>query len=181
MVTKFYDRICFECAESGGESSSPVRHGGDHPEGRPHPALPEAGTPPNIFAMFPSDHHKFPALFGAAPEDRPQGKNCALLWEFPGGKIEPVEQAQACVIRECREELDVTLRVIRRYGEVVCDYPDRTVDLQFFVCEIAQGEPRRKEHAALAWAHPQELAGYSFCPADAKMLREYGIVDALRT
>ena len=112
---------------------------------------------------------------------RPEGKNCALLWEFPGGKIEPGEQAEACVIRECREELDVTLRVIRRYGEVVCDYPDRTVDLQFFVCEIAQGEPRRKEHAALAWAHPQELAGYSFCPADAKMLREYGIVDALRT
>jgi len=112
---------------------------------------------------------------------RPEGKNCALLWEFPGGKIEPGEQAEACVIRECREELDVMLRVIRRYGEVVCDYPDRTVDLQFFVCEIAQGEPRRKEHAALAWAHPQELAGYSFCPADAKMLREYGIVDALRT
>ncbi len=112
---------------------------------------------------------------------RPEGKNCALLWEFPGGKIEPGEQAEACVIRECREELDVMLRVIRRYGEVVCDYPDRTVDLQFFVCEIAQGEPRRKEHAALAWAHPQELAGYSFCTADAKMLREYGIVDALRT
>ena len=112
---------------------------------------------------------------------RPEGKNCALLWEFPGGKIEPGEQAEACVIRECREELDVMLRVIRRYGEVVCDYPDRTVNLQFFVCEIAQGEPRRKEHAALAWAHPQELAGYSFCPADAKMLREYGIVDALRT
>ncbi len=112
---------------------------------------------------------------------RPEGKNCALLWEFPGGKIEPGEQAEACVIRECHEELDVMLRVIRRYGEVVCDYPDRTVDLQFFVCEIAQGEPRRKEHAALAWAHPQELAGYSFCPADAKMLREYGIVDALRT
>ena len=112
---------------------------------------------------------------------RPEGKNCALLWEFPGGKIEPGEQAEACVIRECREELDVMLRVIRRYGEVVCDYPDRTVDLQFFVCEIEQGEPRRKEHAALAWAHPQELAGYSFCPADAKMLREYGIEDALRT
>ena len=84
------------------------------------------------------------------------------------------------MIRECREELGVTLRVIRRHGGVECAYPDRIVNLQFFVCEIQEGEPARREHAALAWVAPEELRDYALCPADAMMLRERGIEDAFR-
>ena len=110
---------------------------------------------------------------------RPEGKNCALLWEFPGGKTEPGERAEDCVVRECREELGVALRVIRRHAEVTYAYPDRTVRITFFVCET-EDVPRRKEHAALAWVAPGEVSGYALCPADAEMVRTAGLADALR-
>ena len=110
---------------------------------------------------------------------RPRGKSCALLWEFPGGKTEPGESEEDCVRRECREELGVELRVIAKYWEVVTRDGGRAVRLTFFVCELEEGEPRRREHAALAWAFPQNLGGYAFCPGDDRMLRERGLKDAL--
>lgn len=103
---------------------------------------------------------------------RPQGKSCELLWEFPGGKIEPGETAEQCIVRECQEELGVTLRVFRKLTEVSHDYPGRTVNLHFFICEIATGELTRHEHSAFKWITAEETSDYTFCPADAKMLAE---------
>ena len=97
-------------------------------------------------------------------------------WEFPGGKVEPGESAEDCVVRECREELGVTLRVLRRHAFVVRD----DVRLIFFVCEIAQGEPECREHSEIAWVSPEALDGYAFCPADAEMLRGTGVRGALQ-
>ena len=57
---------------------------------------------------------------------RPKGKNCELLWEFPGGKIESGETAEACIVREIQEELGVTLRVLRKFTDVICEYPEQT-------------------------------------------------------
>lgn len=101
---------------------------------------------------------------------RPKGKNCELLWEFPGGKIEHGETAEQCIVRECMEELGVTLRVLRKLTEVTYDYPDCTVHLHFFITEIASGELTKKEHNAFKWIMPDEVNDYTFCPADAKML-----------
>lgn len=101
---------------------------------------------------------------------RPKGKNCELLWEFPGGKIEPGETAEQCIIRECQEELGVTLRVIRKLTEVTHKYPDQTVHLQFFITEIESGKLIRKEHASFKWITPVEASEYSFCPADEQIL-----------
>lgn len=101
---------------------------------------------------------------------RPRGKSCELLWEFPGGKIEQGETAEECIVRECQEELGVTLRVLRKFTEVTYDYPGRTVHLHFFITEITSGELMQKEHVALAWIKPDEVGNYTFCPADAKML-----------
>ena len=70
---------------------------------------------------------------------RPKGKNCELLWEFPGGKIEPGETGEQCIVREIQEELGVTLRVLRKLTDVVYEYPDRTVHLHFYVTEIESG------------------------------------------
>ena len=110
---------------------------------------------------------------------RPQGKNCAGLWEFPGGKTEPGEDAEACIVRECREELGLCLRVLRRWAEVEHAYPSFTVHLTFFVCEIAAGEVRPAEHAAVRWITPEEAEAYAFCPADAKMLSQTDLASAL--
>jgi len=103
---------------------------------------------------------------------RPQGKSCELLWEFPGGKIEPGETAEDCIVRECQEELGVTLRVLRRLTEVSHDYPGWTVNLHFFICEIAAGELTKNEHSAFKWITSEETSDYTFCPADAKMIAE---------
>lgn len=101
---------------------------------------------------------------------RPEGKNCALLWEFPGGKIESGETGEDCIVRECAEELDLSLRVIRKLTDVIMDYPEKTVHLHFYLCEIEGGGPVLKEHNSCAWIRPEEVNGYSFCPADRKML-----------
>ena len=68
--------------------------------------------------------------------------------------------------------MTVTLRVERELTDVVFEYPDRTVHLHFYLCDIAAGSPERKEHNALAWILPDEIGQYEFCPADAKMLAE---------
>ena len=104
---------------------------------------------------------------------RPKGKNCELLWEFPGGKIEHGETGEQSIIRECLEELGITLRVLRKLTDVTYDYPDCTVHLQFFITEVVSGEFSRKEHNAFAWITAEELERYQFCPADAKMLEKY--------
>ncbi|NLJ65415.1 MAG: 8-oxo-dGTP diphosphatase MutT [Christensenellaceae bacterium] len=102
---------------------------------------------------------------------RPADKNCGLLWEFPGGKIEVGESGEQCVIRECYEELGIMLRVECELTDVVYKYPDRTVHIYFYLCEIVSGVPKNKEHNAIAWITPNELRQYKFCPADAKMLK----------
>lgn len=101
---------------------------------------------------------------------RPEGKNCELLWEFPGGKIEIGETAEQCIIRECLEELGVIIRVHKRLTEVTYDYPNYRVHIHFFICDVVDGELTMKDHNALAWITLDDICMYSFCPADAKML-----------
>lgn len=108
---------------------------------------------------------------------RPEGKDCALLWEFPGGKLESNETAEQCLVRECHEELDITLLVSRKFTEVVYDYPERTIHLHFFVAKIKDGHPTKIEHNDFAWITSEEIQQYSFCPADNKMLLNNNIDD----
>ena len=102
---------------------------------------------------------------------RPKGKNCELLWEFPGGKIESGETVEACIVREIQEELGVTLRILQKFTDVIYEYPDKTVHLHFFLAEIASGELTCKEHNALAWITADEIGNFQFCPADDSMIR----------
>jgi len=101
---------------------------------------------------------------------RSANKNCGLLWEFPGGKVEAGETGEECIVRECQEELGVILRVEREYTDIIYEYPDRTVHLHFYLCEIVSGTLENKEHSAIAWITPAEVAQYAFCPADQKMI-----------
>ena len=97
---------------------------------------------------------------------RPKNKARGLLWEYVGGKVEPGETKQEALIRECREELDVTITVGDVFMDVVHEYPDITVHLTLFHASIAEGTIRLIEHNAVAWITPAEIPDYDFCPAD---------------
>ena len=101
---------------------------------------------------------------------RPVHKARGLLWEFVGGKVEPGETKEQALIRECQEEMDVTLSVGDVFMDVVHEYPDLTVHLTLFIAMIAEGEPQKLEHNDIQWIAPSEIPNYGFCPADEEIL-----------
>ena len=103
---------------------------------------------------------------------RPAHKARGLLWEFVGGKVEPGETKVQALIRECREELAVTLRVGEVFLDVVHEYPDITVHLTLFHAAIAEGTPQMLEHHDIQWITPKQIPEYDFCPADDEILRK---------
>lgn len=103
---------------------------------------------------------------------RPETKSCALLWEFVGGKVEPGETKEQALIRECQEELAVTLSVGDVFTDVIHEYPDITVHLTLFNATIAEGVPQKLEHNDIKWITPAEIPDYNFCPADKEILEK---------
>ena len=101
---------------------------------------------------------------------RPAHKARGLLWEFVGGKVEEGETKQQALIRECREEIAVTLDVGEIFMDVTHEYPDLTVHLTLFNATIAEGEPQMLEHVDIRWITPCEIPEYDFCPADVEIL-----------
>ena len=102
---------------------------------------------------------------------RPPEKARGLLWEFVGGKVEPGETKEQALIRECQEELAVTVAVQDVFMEVDHVYPDLTVHLTLFNASIAEGVPQKIEHNDLRWITVEEIDQYEFCPADEEILR----------
>lgn len=103
---------------------------------------------------------------------RPLSKHLGGLWEFPGGKAEPGESLESCLIRELREELGVDVGILGFIERVYHAYPDKTVALHFFQCRIESGEPAPLQCEALAWVNREELGGYEFPAADARLLEQ---------
>ena len=103
---------------------------------------------------------------------RPAHKSNALLWEFVGGKLEPGETKQEALIRECREELNITVDVGEEFFDVVHQCPDILVHLTIFNATIADGTPELLEHCDLKWITPDEISDYTFCPADKDILEK---------
>lgn len=101
---------------------------------------------------------------------RPAHKARGLQWEFVGGKVEPGETKEQALIRECREELGVTVSVGEVFLDVVHEYPDLTVHLTLFHAAITQGTPQRLEHQDIRWITVEEIDQYEFCPADEEIL-----------
>ena len=103
---------------------------------------------------------------------RPAHKARGLLWEFVGGKVEPGETKEQALIRECREELAITLSVGEVFMDVIHEYPDLTVHLTLFNAAIVKSEPQKLEHNDIQWISPSEIQNYEFCPADEEILKE---------
>ncbi|MEC9359545.1 MAG: Nudix family hydrolase [Pseudomonadota bacterium] len=101
---------------------------------------------------------------------RPDGKEAAGWWEFPGGKIEAGESVEQALHRELREELGIRLQSARRLIVLRHAYPGKTVELDTWLVERWQGDPQSLEDQALAWSSLGRLGDYRLLPADGPIL-----------
>lgn len=103
---------------------------------------------------------------------RPEGKQLAGLWEFPGGKVEPGETPEDCLIRELDEELGIEVKsaCLAPFVFASHSYDDFHLLMPLYLCRRWEGMVQRREHAALAWAEPMKLASYPMPPADAPLV-----------
>ena len=97
---------------------------------------------------------------------RPVQKKRGMQWEFVGGKVEPGETNQQALIRECREELDITICVEQEFMQLIHSYPDITVHVTLFHSLIAEGTLQKLEHVDFRWVTPEQAVQFDICPAD---------------
>ncbi len=102
---------------------------------------------------------------------RPAHKARGLLWEFVGGKVEQGETKAQALIRECQEELAITVEPHEIFMEVTHEYSDITVHLTLFKCVILHGQPQLLEHSDMKWITTAEIPNYEFCPTDVEILK----------
>lgn len=125
----------------------------------------QTAAPIEVVAALIWDKERFLAC------QRPESKARGGLWEFVGGKVEPGETKPQALIRECREELGITVSVGETFLELTHQYPDLTIRLTVFRASIVEGTPRLLEHQALRWVTAEEAKAMPFCPADEIIVR----------
>lgn len=101
---------------------------------------------------------------------RPRGSHLEGCWEFPGGKCHDRESHTACLTREIFEELGTGVRIGPEIFAVEHDYPERTVELHFFACEL-RDTPRAVLGQEMRWVPRAELRALEFPPADSELIQ----------
>lgn len=103
---------------------------------------------------------------------RPQGKQLAGLWEFPGGKLEAGETPEAALIRELEEELGIETKqaCLAPLTFASHAYDGWHLMMPLYVCRKWHGTPVAREHSALKWVRPQMLRDYPMPPADEPLI-----------
>jgi len=133
------------------------------------PALPSALTP------LPSIEVSAGLVFRDGKlliTQRHAGAHLGGLWEFPGGKREPGESFEDCLVRELREELGIEVAVGELIETIQHDYPEKRVLLKFFRCDWRANEPQPIGCPAFAWVTREELSRYQFPAADSRLLEK---------
>jgi 8-oxo-dGTP diphosphatase len=103
---------------------------------------------------------------------RGPGGSCQFLWEFPGGKIEPGESPEECLVRECREELGIDIEVQDLFEQTKYSYPERDIEFMFFRTSLINGVPASSVHNSIKWVLPDRLDEFEFCPADVFVVKK---------
>ena len=91
-------------------------------------------------------------------------------WEFPGGKLEPGETPEACIVREIKEELATEIKAEKILGVVDYDYPNFHLTMHCILCTIVSGDLKLLEHEAAKWVTKKTLRSVDWLPADQLIL-----------
>jgi 8-oxo-dGTP diphosphatase len=120
-----------------------------------------------VAALIRAGGDRGPILMSRRRADQP----LPLLWEFPGGKVEPGEAPEQALAREVREELGCGVAVGRIDDVVFHAYPDFDVYLLVYPCTIVDGVPSALDVAEIAWVEPARLPSLDLLPADYPLAR----------
>lgn len=104
---------------------------------------------------------------------RSEKMNLALKWEFPGGKVEKLETAENCIIREIKEELEIDIKVKKELKKNIHNYGSRTIELIPFICIIKSGNIKALEHKEIIWDYAEKLHNLDWADADIPIYYEY--------
>jgi len=102
---------------------------------------------------------------------RKRGSHLEGYWEFPGGKLEPDESPEECLRRELAEEIGVLVRPREILEVVFHRYPEKSVLLLFYRCDLLEGEPRPIECDEVRWVSLADLPALDWAPADVPFVR----------
>jgi mutator protein MutT len=122
-----------------------------------------------ILSAKPYSGHHYGKILIA---QRKPGDTLGGYWEFPGGKCEPGEKIEDCLVREVREELGIEVLPRHFLCRTEHAYAHRTVVLHFYLCDWVSGHPIRHDVHDFRWVEPAELRSYKFPPADTEMINE---------
>jgi len=103
---------------------------------------------------------------------RPKNKTLALVWEFPGGKVEDGETNEDCLIREIKEELDVLISVDQFIGKSSHTYTFGHITIYLYKATILEGELKLLEHNAIKWINSNKFNEYQFPPLDEDLIKK---------
>ena len=106
---------------------------------------------------------------------RGEGGPCQFLWEFPGGKIEEGESPEECLVRECKEELDIEVSVQKLFAHTAYSYSEKEFEFFFFNVSLDRGTPVVRVHNSVKWVKPDALKEHDFCPADVAIIEELAL------